>query len=79
MQYLICHDQARGICTYIYNALVCSVSLTALQLLSQFSQGPAGPLSDVWPTVGYLQNLGSAHIEDILEYSKWVIKVVTMQ
>ena len=48
---------------------------TALQLLSQFSRGPSGPLSGVWPTIGYLQNLGPESIDLILEYSKWVIKV----
>ena len=28
---------------------------TALQLLSQFSRGPTGPLSGVWTTIDYLQ------------------------
>ena len=46
-------------------------------MLKQFSKGPVSALSDVWPTIGYLQNLRGEHIDLILEYSKWVIKVTT--
>jgi hypothetical protein len=32
-------------------------------------------LSGVDPTITYLQNLGAKHLDLILDYSKWVIKV----
>jgi hypothetical protein len=50
---------------------------TALQMLKQFSKGPVSALSDVWPTISYLQNLRGEHIDLVLEYSKWIIKVST--
>ncbi len=50
--------------------------LLALQLLHQFSSGLIAPLTGIWATVDYLQNLGANQIDLILEYSKWIIKVI---
>lgn len=47
----------------------------ALELLHQFHKGPTGPLSGVWPTIDYLQNVTKDHIDLILKYSKWVLKL----
>ena len=44
-------------------------------MLKQFSKGPVSALTGVWPTIGYLQNLRGEHIDLVLEYSKWIIKV----
>ena len=46
-------------------------------MLKQFSKGPVSALSGVWPTISYLQNLRGEHIDLILEFSKWIIKVST--
>jgi hypothetical protein len=46
----------------------------ALTLLSQFRKGPTETLKGVWPTIDYLQSLGSEHTPLILEYSIWVVK-----
>ncbi|XP_019851602.1 PREDICTED: vam6/Vps39-like protein [Amphimedon queenslandica] len=46
----------------------------ALTMLHSFHGGPNSSLSGVWPTIDYLQNLGSENIELILKYSEWVLQ-----
>lgn len=43
-------------------------------MLHSFHGGPNSSLSGVWPTIDYLQNLGSENIELILKYSEWVLQ-----
>ena len=59
----------------IYLSIYLSSIYLALELLHQFHKGPTGPLSGVWPTIDYLQNLTKDHIDLILKYSKWVLKL----
>ena len=49
-------------------------SSSALELLTQFHKGPAVALSGVWPTIEYLQNLGTDNLDLILSYSRWVLQ-----
>ncbi|PIL35798.1 hypothetical protein GSI_02528 [Ganoderma sinense ZZ0214-1] len=46
----------------------------ALDLLRQLSEKEADPRDKLMPTVNYLQRLGSEHMDQIFEHSRWVFE-----